>query len=251
MGGAMPMAFHRARGRRPAAATLVCLPHAGGGMGAFVGWSDRLGDGVELAVPELPGRDMRLDAPLPQCLQDLAADIAASVAAQGLARPWALWGHSMGALLAFETARALRSSGTPLPHTLIVAAQAAPQRCRGTEAIHRLPDERFLDEVNRFEAMPPQVIADRELLELVLPSLRNDFALCETYRYDAAPPLDCPIVVFGGRDDPWVDHDDLAAWGQQTSRGLRQHALPGGHFFFRESAADMFFALLRQALLSP
>lgn len=234
------------RGHR-AAITLACLPHAGGGAGVFSGWGERLGAQVEVATAGLPGRDSLINEPLPASMQLLAQAAATSLIELRLGHPFALYGHSMGALLAFEMARELRRQGEPLPTALFVAAQSAPQVSRTREPLHTLPDDRFIEEIGRFEATPPEVRAKAELHEL-LPTLRRDFALCETYRCVEEPPLACPIVAFGGTADRWVGSGELDAWRQQTVARFARHSVPGGHFFQHEPTGAL-FALLRTELL--
>lgn len=227
--------------------TLACLPHAGGGVGAFASWSKRFGPDTLVAAAELSGRGSLINEPLHTSLHSLAEAATTSLLALAPARPLVLYGQSMGALIAFEIARELRRLHAASPAALIVASQKAPHLCHGREPIHALPDDQFIREVQRFEGMPPEVLENAELLELLLPSLRNDFALGETYRCRSEQPLDCPLVAFGGTRDPWISAHTLGAWRRHTRGRFTCHVLPGGHFFHQDPSSR-FHELLRDEL---
>lgn len=221
-----------------AVVTLACLPHAGGGVGTFAGWSQRFGPEALVAAAELSGRGSLINEPLHTSLHSLAEAATASLLALTPARPLILYGQSIGALIAFEIARELRRLQAPPPAALIVASQKAPHLCHGRDPIHALPDDQFIREVQRFEGMPPEVLENAELLELLLPSLRNDFALGETYRYRSEQPLNCPLVAFGGTRDPWISAHTLGGWRRHTSGRFTCHVLPGGHFFHQDPGSQ-------------
>ena len=143
-----------------------------------------------------------------------------------------LLGHSMGAWLAFELARELRRRGERMPGLLIVAASPAPQRSRAIEPIHQLPDAEFVAEMSRrFDGIPPAVRANEELLQLLLPAMRADMRLLETYEYVEEPPLEVDIFALGGVEDHAVSATALADWRRHTTGRFSSRLLPGGHFF--------------------
>jgi medium-chain acyl-[acyl-carrier-protein] hydrolase len=158
--------------------------------------------------------------------------------------PFALFGHSMGALVAFELVRELRRRDGPAPVLLAVSGHQAPLRPDVEGPFSHLPDAAFLDEVRRrYDGIPAEVLEEEELLQLLLPVLRADIQALETYVYDGEPPLDCPISCFGGEDDPHVALADLEAWSDETSGRLRVRTFPGGHFFVESARREVLRAL--------
>jgi medium-chain acyl-[acyl-carrier-protein] hydrolase len=148
-----------------------------------------------------------------------------------LDKPFAIFGHSLGALAGFELARQLRRQYGVNPVRLLVSAARAPQIPRQGSPIHTLPAKEFLAEVRRFNGIPKEALEHEELTEVMLPLLRADFALYETYVYSAEPPLNCPISTFGGVSDSRVSQSDLEAWRDQTTASFSLRMLPGDHFF--------------------
>jgi medium-chain acyl-[acyl-carrier-protein] hydrolase len=158
-------------------------------------------------------------------------------------QPFALFGHSMGALVSFEVARQLRRTQGVLPVHLFVSAHSAPQLARH-HFIHTLPDRQFLEEVRQLNGTPDEVLAHSELRELFLPILRADFAVCETYAYTDDQPLSCPISAFGGLRDEHVKLDNLKAWREQTSASFSLRMFPGDHFFMNTDRLFLIQALV-------
>ena len=155
--------------------------------------------------------------------------------AQGLAplldKPFAFFGHSLGAFVAFELAQELRRQSSLQPARLLVSAASAPQSPRQNRPVHALPDEEFLSELRQLNGVPGKVLEDSELMQLMLPMLRADFAMFETYQYMPEPPLDCALSGFGGLQDRRVSREDIEAWREQTSGLFSLRMLPGDHFF--------------------
>jgi medium-chain acyl-[acyl-carrier-protein] hydrolase len=152
-----------------------------------------------------------------------------------LDRPFAFFGHSLGALVAFELARRLERDGGPVPVRLLVSGCAAPQVPRDGRPLHVLPEAEFRSELRGLNGTPAAVLENEELMELLLPTLRADFALCETYTFIPGPPLTCPINAWGGLNDDAVSRQSLDAWQEQTTGSFRLHLLPGDHFFLHTS----------------
>lgn len=146
--------------------------------------------------------------------------------------PFALCGHSLGALLAFETARRLRAAGRPGPAAMVVSGARAPHCPRTEPDLHGLPDGSFIDEVDRrYQGIPKELLANREFLELFLPALRGDLAVFETYQHEPGEPLQSPLLAMGGNEDPRVSRDQTLAWRQHTAGPFEAEFFSGGHFF--------------------
>ena len=152
----------------------------------------------------------------------------------GLDRPFAIFGHSMGALIGFELARRLRRLGAPEPVHLFFSARRAPHVPDPRPPLHTLPDHDLVAQLTqRYNGMPRAVLESPELLRMFVPVIRADLTLTETYDYRPEEPLACPISAFGGLDDGAVTRDDLSAWGDQTRGSFTLRMLPGGHFFLQ------------------
>ncbi len=214
---------------------LVCLPYAGGAASLYRDWPARPPD-VDLVAPQLPGREERFGEPVPTELTALVDDLLPTVAALG--PPVVLFGHSMGALVAYELARRLTGDGFP-PATLVVSAHPAPHLPQRHPPLHRLPDAAFVDQLRRLGGTPSGVFEEPELVELLLPALRADFTATETYRSPPGPRLGCRILAVGGRDDPRVEAGELDAWRAHTSGPFTQLQLPGDHFFAWDAGSGL------------
>lgn len=217
-----------------AATTLVCFPHAGGSAGFYYPMSQALTPSTEVVAIQYPGRQDRYSEPALVDLHLLADCIAADLAGR-LDRPTALFGHSMGAVIAFEVAQRLQAQAT-VPFGLIVSGRRAPSR-RRRELVHLGGDAALIEEVRRLSGTSTGVLADPTLLRLVLPALRGDYRAVETYRHRPGPPLFCPVVALAGDADPLADLDEIAAWAEHTEAGFRMRVFSGGHFFLLAHAA--------------
>ena len=217
---------------RPSASLrLFSFPHAGGGSGAFRGWADRLGDEIELAYVQLPGRESRLREKPFVSMPELIPQLVDAITVH-LDRDCGFYGHSLGAKIAFEVVRELRRRGAKAPAHLFVAACPAPQVRWPHPIMHCLETPDFLDEMQRrYGGIPRQVIEDKELCDLLVPALRADVTMIETYTYTPEAPLDGGITVFGGLSDRMVKESSLASWRAQTHGGFRLQMASGDHFF--------------------
>ena len=209
---------------------LVCL-HAAGATGAmFAGIADRLKGLANVVTPELPGRGATYDQKPLLRMETAVASLLPGL----LTRPdrsYALFGYSMGALVAFELTCELALLGAGLPAVLFVAATRAPHVPPREAPLHLMDDADLLEELARFQGTAQELLDDAELMDLVLPRLRADFELCETYRFGQMRQLPVPLYAFGGKSDEKVTAADLAAWLQLTLVGGTWEQLPGGHFF--------------------
>lgn len=217
---------------------MFCFPYAGGGASAYRGWAGSLPGDVEVCPVQLPGRESRLrEAPFetPGPLIQAIAD-----ALQPYLRdlPFVFFGHSMGAMISFELARELRRRGQTPPLHLFVSGRRAPQVPDTEEPIHALPEPQFIERLRELNGTPEEVLQHAELMKLLIPVLRADFSVNETYAYTEEEPLDMGISCFGGLGDKEVSRDDCAVWKEQTRGRFRLRMLPGDHFFVH-SAKDM------------
>jgi medium-chain acyl-[acyl-carrier-protein] hydrolase len=211
---------------------IFCVPYAGGGPSVFRTWPDHMSSDVEVWSLHLPGRETRVNEPAIRHLPPLVRALSEAMEPY-LDRRYALFGHSIGALIAFELARELRRRGSLMPDHLFVSACPAPQ-VADTDRISDLPEHDFINRLQQFNGTPPEVMTHPELMALMVPTLRADFALRDTYRYVSAPPLHCSISAFAGRDDTNVKVEVIEAWREQTDRQFRLRILPGDHFFLRD-----------------
>lgn len=210
---------------------LFCFPFAGGGAQAFRFWGRELPDFLEICPIQPPGRGRRFGEPPISRLDFLIQQLTPALLPY-LEKPFGFYGHSLGSLVAFELSRNLRRHGLPQPKILFVASCSAPQvpfHDRGL--LHQLPDPLLLEEIRRMGGTPSAVLADKEWRELLLPVLRADLAVLETYRYYREPPLENPIHACGGWEDPDVSQKSLEPWREQTCKEFSLRMLPGDHFF--------------------
>jgi surfactin synthase thioesterase subunit len=228
-GGDFASWFPTVKRQQDARLRLICFPYAGAGTAVFRAWPNALTGKIEVRAAHLPGRGSRLREVRFEQMNPLAETLTATLHPL-LDRPFALFGHSLGALVAFEVARNLRSRGMN-PEHLIVSGSIAPQIPDPARPIHQLPEEEFLRELKNLNGMPQGVLDSRELLEIVLPAVRSDFTVLETYKYNPQPPLDCPITVFGGIRDPRTTKTGLEGWRTQTNKAFDLLMLEGDHFF--------------------
>jgi medium-chain acyl-[acyl-carrier-protein] hydrolase len=237
------------RPRPGARVRLVCFPHAGGGTLAFHAWPTHLPPEIEVHAVALPGRERRLREAPATDLRQLVRDLAPAVAVLA-DRPLALWGHSLGALLAFEVARSWQAHGGPAPRHVFVSGCRAPHVPASEPPLHALPEDAFVAGIQAMGGTPPAVWQHADLRQLVLPALRADFTLAETYRYAPGPPLDCSLSAFGGDADPRAAPHDLQAWSQHTRRDFEWRLFRGGHFFL-QSCPDLVLGAVAARLTSP
>ncbi|KRV50590.1 hypothetical protein AQ490_16145 [Wenjunlia vitaminophila] len=232
--------------RPEASLRLVCLPFAGGGAAAYRSWLSRLPRSVELNAVQLPGRQDRVAEKALTGHQEIVLALADALAGEPDDRPYAFFGHSMGALLAFELARELRGRGAPAPVLLGVSGLAAPSTGPFHGAITHLPDDAFLEAVATLGGMPDEILASPSLIDFLLPTLRADFGVCEGYRYRRQAPLDCPLVVFSGIHDPATPLEDLRGWQAESTRPVRLRQHPGGHFYLLDQPDAVVGALVSE-----
>jgi medium-chain acyl-[acyl-carrier-protein] hydrolase len=210
---------------------LFCFPYAGGGASLYRGWQEELPPTLDVCAVQLPGREGRLrDAPVAELTR--LVPLVADGLAPHLTPPFAFFGHSMGAVLAFELARELRRRGKPGPVHLFASACPAPH-LPDDDATHALPEDELIARLRALGGMSEEILAHRELMEMILPVFRADASITETYRHAVEPPLDVPFTAFGGLTDDKATRADLDAWRQHTARAFALAMVPGGHFYIQ------------------
>jgi len=237
-------AFTQPRPR--ASLCLFCFSYAGGSAAVFRSWPDHLPTTIDVRPVELPGHGTRLkEAPVSQ-LETLITALAGALHPY-LDIPFAFFGHSMGALIGFELARYLRREYGQLPEHLFVSAFHAPQLMQSESRCSVLSDEDIIEKLRKLGGTPPEVLAQPELMRLVLPAIRADFQLCDAYEYKLEPPLPCPITAFGGLQDRVTSRSELEAWRLQSLSSFDLHMFPGNHFFL-QTARPLLFTLFEQTV---
>ncbi|RAJ43055.1 thioesterase superfamily protein [Kitasatospora sp. SolWspMP-SS2h] len=235
------------RPRPDAAADLFCFTHAGGSPGEYLRFEEELPE-IQVSGIQLPGRGSRLGEPP---LTSMDSVVGAVLDVLRPERPFALFGHSLGGLVAFEVARALRDAGRELPRRLFLSSSAPPPLDRGGQPVHTLDDDALLAEVERrWGGLPAQVRADPRLLRMALGTIRADITVYETYRYRPGPLLDVPVTAFVG--DLERDALQVSGWSAHTSRAFELSCLAGGHFPFRDAGQrHLMLRRIRQAVAVP
>jgi medium-chain acyl-[acyl-carrier-protein] hydrolase len=215
---------------------LFCFHYAGGSAQVFHRWPGRLPPSVEMGAIQLPGRGHRIGEPRIRRLAPLSGAVAQELLPY-TDKPFVFFGHSLGALLCFETARSLRRENRRQPAHLFVSATEAPHRRSLGEPLSGLPKSALVKKLQEFNGTPVEVLRNDEMLDLMLPTIRTDFELCETYEYHPEPPLECPMTIYGGLEDHEVEAERLAAWSEMTVGTCEVRMFSGGHFYLNGSQA--------------
>ena len=216
---------------------IVAFPHAGGSASYFHPLSTRLSAAADVVTVQYPGRQNRSTEPCVDTIDELARLIAAELR-PFTDRPLALFGHSMGAAIAFEVARLLSGPGRGPSH-LFVSSRRAPTSPRPGRQLHLGTDQELLDEVGRVSGTDPEVLRDEALRRLILPALRADYRAIETYRYRPGARLSCPITALTGESDPTVHILDVLGWQAETDAAFAARVFPGGHFYLNELLSEV------------
>lgn len=236
--------FQNGRVSEQAELKMFCFPYAGGTSLMFNKWADLLPSTVQVLPVELPGRGVRLKEPAYISLPELIDELE-EVIWPLLDKPFVFFGHSMGALIAFELARTLRHKYGRESQALFVSACRAPQTPKIEPITYNLPHDEFINELIKMDGTSKAVIEDAELMEMIIPLLRADFQLVQTYEYLPGTPFRCPINIYGGLQDHHIPRELLLPWREQTSSRCSLRMLPGDHFFIRSSQAQLLKLLAR------
>lgn len=240
------IAFYRPKPQ--AKVRLFCFPHAGGGASAYRLWRDELPSEIDVLPVQLPGRENRvMDSPLNDV--SLLLETLADALIPYLEPPFAFFGHSLGALISFELTRYLRRAQGLQPIHLFVSGYQAPPIENKLPPVSHLPDSEFIEQLRELNSTPEAIFQSEELMELLLPALRADFALYEKYVYHAEEQISCPISAFGGRKDELVLEKDLRAWDMHTKNLLKVRMFPGDHFYLHGIERTTLLDAISQDLL--
>lgn len=236
---------------RDARCRLICLPFAGGGVSAFRAWARGFPSDVEILVAQLPARETRLRELPFDSIWDMADWLLPEVIA-GSDLPYALFGHSMGGLVAYELAVALERMNERPPSTVFISARRAPDERLDEPPIADLPNDEFLDALQqRYNAIPEGVRGEPELLELLLPALRADLRAIEGYTPRIAHRLSCPVHVYGGLDDRRPLPSELAGWQRFAREAVRIRLFAGDHFFITSQRDAVVADIMASWTLEP
>ncbi|MGY6217060.1 thioesterase II family protein [Methylolobus aquaticus] len=224
---------------------LFCFPHAGASALGYSRWQRRVSQDVRIVPVELPGRGRRWGEALCRDIGSVVDDLAGSLRRE-IAGPYALFGHSLGALLAFEVAHALRAGKTPIPVALFASGCSAPTLRDSDRYAAERSDAELIAELSDLGGTSAEILANAEWMAMTLPVLRADYRVCASYRPVPRLPLACPLHVFGGRDDE-TTRDRLAAWSSETSGPCTIDWFDGGHFFLHDAEAELLGLIVRYA----
>jgi medium-chain acyl-[acyl-carrier-protein] hydrolase len=228
---------------------LFCLPYAGGSAAIYKDWQKAVPAELQICPIELPGRGLRSREPLPHSIPELAREIASALDLHN-DKPLALFGHSMGAAIAYEVARNLEAKNNRALCVLIVSGARAPFLERKKPGVGDLSDSEFLDHIRDLNGTPPEVLADQELMAVLLPMLRRDFINCERYRLENPHVLRTPITALAGDGDVDISISDVEAWSALTVGRFLAQSFPGDHFFIKSEEVAV-IAAVTSILLGP
>ncbi|MGL4798882.1 MAG: thioesterase II family protein [Cellulosilyticaceae bacterium] len=217
---------------------LFCLPYAGGAATQLFAWQKILGDQVRVIPVELPGRGRRMGEALHTQFDDLLSEVASCVCSQLDGTPYAILGHSMGGMLAFELAKKLQREEKPVPEYLILSGTKLPSV--STEQYSTLSDDQFTQRIKALGGMSEEVLENEELMAFFLPIIRADFQVVETYSPKVLEePLRCKVVLFQGDEDAYTKEDALSEWHKLVAEPLKIYTFSGGHFFINEKRSEV------------
>lgn len=240
--------FHPAS---PGAPRLLCLPHAGGSASFYYPLSAALAPAVDVVVVQYPGRQDRRLEPVPESLESLVDDVYRALGPEADV-PLALFGHSMGAVIGFELCRRLEIAGCP-PAVFFASGRRGPSVVRA-ESVHKRDDAGLIAEIKSLDGTDLALVEDEHVLEMIMPALRADYRLIETYRYRPGAWLSCLIVAMVGDADPRVSVEEAQSWAQETSAAFELQVYPGGHFYLtsqQPAVIDQLRAYLRRLSSRP
>lgn len=228
---------------------LFCIPFAGGSAMSYFRWKGLLDRQIELAPLELPGRGKRYREPLCEDFNEVVADLFKSLRQSVDNQPYAIYGHSMGSLLAYELSHQIQSMALPPLRQLFLSGRDAPHNpIQPDDIFSRLPDDELIETIKQRGIASPEIFQSQELRDMFIPVLRADFKVVENYRFtESTRKLNCDLTVLNGEDDPIIKHD-MNEWAQYTNGQCRTNKFPGGHFFIHQHMEEV-VELINKTLL--
>ncbi|ASS75457.1 hypothetical protein CIG75_11035 [Tumebacillus algifaecis] len=226
--------FHCIQPNPQAVMRLFCFHFAGGGASAFHQWSKELPDSIEVVAIQLPGREGRLFEPPFTSLAPLLTALVDELRPHLGEKPFAFFGHSMGAIVSFEVAQYLKQHDQVEPQYLFVSGYPGPHTYTNDDPYYTKSDEDLIKDLVKLGGTPQELLENEELMRLVLPTVRADFEVCDTYEYNAGVLLDCPIFAFGGWQDEMLSESGMQAWGELTRAEFAWQMFEGDHFYLLE-----------------
>jgi medium-chain acyl-[acyl-carrier-protein] hydrolase len=227
---------------------LFCFPYAGAGSSIFRTWGKQFPSDIEICAIQLPGRENRIREPLIENLSSLSENLLPALLPY-LDRPFAFFGHSLGALICFELSRQLKQQNAPTPLHLFVSARHAPQIPSKNKPIHQLPDIEFIEALRCYNGTPKSILQNAELMSILIEILRADLKINETYIYTQTKPFNFPISAFGGLKDNLVNIQALQSWSDRTTNKFTLRMYPGDHFFLKEQQDRILQAIAEDLLV--
>ncbi len=224
---------------------VFCFPYAGASATAYSSWQNALGSNIDVCAIQLPGRGARFNEPNMASLSNLIHALAELIQHYS-DKPFVFFGHSLGAVLAFELTRHLRRYRHREPDHLFVSGSVAPGRHHFNKRLHELDDDALIQALERYNGTPPEALKNRELMMLLLPAIRADFALLADYRYQTESPLNIPLTVLAGEADPYASVENIEPWREETMF-YKSHWFRGDHFFIH-SEREAVISVVREAL---
>ena len=216
--------------RPEAGIRLFCFPHGGGGPQSYKNWAEKLPETIEVFSLNFPGRGSRRREPAIHDMEKLAESITEAVSSY-IDKPFAFFGHSVGALVAYETAGKMKEKGLPSPVRLLVSAHKVPHESRETDPMYNLSDEELVEKIIELGLVPEETLENRELVDFILPPLKADFEVSETYSFKGRDPLETSITALGGKKDPLLTPEDLKNWDSYTKGNFTWKVFDGDHFY--------------------
>ncbi|MEW9698049.1 thioesterase II family protein [Paenibacillus sp. SI8] len=224
---------------------MFCIPYAGGSSEIYSRWKSYLPEHIEIHPIELSGRGAKIRFPLIDNMSDCVENLF-SYMKDYLDKPYAIFGHSMGSLIAFELCRYIQNSGYPSPVHIFFSGRKAPSNDKVSKPISSLPEQEFIEEVCKYSGKTRRALENPVLASLFIPVLRADFKLCETYRFKKENSnLYCPISILYGEEDDSTDSEALKPWQHFSDSGCEYVPFPGGHFFINDYTDEVVNYVLR------